>query len=37
MALAHAQERVLLDAECATGPDVLGLDLELATSYWGAQ
>jgi hypothetical protein len=36
MALAHAQDRVLLDPACASGPDVLGLDLELATSYWGA-
>jgi hypothetical protein len=36
MALVHAEERVLLDPECAAGPDLLGLDLEVATAYWGA-
>jgi hypothetical protein len=30
VALAHAEERAALDPECAEGPDLLGLDLEVA-------
>jgi hypothetical protein len=29
----HAQHRVLVDPECAAGPDALGFDLELAAVY----
>lgn len=32
-ALAHAEERAVLDPECAEGPDVLGLDLEVVALY----
>jgi hypothetical protein len=33
VALAHAEERAALDPECAEGPDVLGLDLEVVAVY----
>lgn len=36
LALAHAQDRVLLDGECAAGPQLLGYDLELAALVEGA-
>jgi hypothetical protein len=29
----HAQHRVLVDPECAAGPDGLGFDLEIAAVY----
>ena len=34
--LAHAQERVVLDPECAEGPDTLGTDLEVAVVFTAA-
>lgn len=33
VALAHAEERAALDPECAEGPDVLGLDLEVVALH----
>ena len=36
LGLAHAQDRVVLDPECAEGPDTLGTDLELAVVYTAA-
>jgi len=33
IALAHAEERAVLDPECAEGPDTLGLDLEVVALY----
>jgi len=33
VALAHAEERIVLDPDCAEGPDALGLDLEVAALY----
>jgi hypothetical protein len=33
VALAHAEERVVLDPDCAEGPDVLGLDLEVVALH----
>jgi hypothetical protein len=35
--VAHAQERVLLDPECAQGPDTLGSDVEIAIASYGPQ
>jgi hypothetical protein len=37
IALAHGQERVVLDSECASGPDGLGYDIELVAVWNGAQ
>lgn len=36
IALAHGQERVVIDSECASGPDGLGYDLELVAVFTGA-
>ena len=33
--LAHAQDRIVLDAECAEGSDTLGTDLEIAVVWRG--
>jgi hypothetical protein len=36
VALAHAQERAVLDAQCSAGPDALGYDIELVAVRSGA-
>lgn len=36
LALAHGQARVVLDGECASGPDALGYDIELVAVFRGA-
>lgn len=36
IALAHGQARVVIDSACASGPDGLGYDIELAAVFTGA-
>lgn len=35
--LMHAQERALVDASCALGPDTRGLDIEVAIAQWAPE
>ena len=36
LALAHGQERELVDPSCALGPAAIGADVEIAATYVGA-